>query len=122
MRSMTTCVIAVLTNAFLCTAAAIGDSITPGGGDAARSGVSTYIWLEGESPDILLEAGDYLQHVHFSTAPGRTYPHAAEEGFAPFFAALHAIGYHGRISIEAQTSSLDVDGPAALAVLRGFGG
>ena len=53
MRSITTSVTGFLTIAFLCTVAAIGDSITQAGGDAARSGVSNTIWLEGESPAVV---------------------------------------------------------------------
>ena len=63
---------------------------------------------EQESPHILLEYGrDYLAHVHFANpAIGlpneRNYPEqAAEWDYQPFAAALQAIPYDGRISVEA---------------------
>ena len=77
--------------------------------------------LEGESPDILLAAGDAIRHTHISTAPARTYPITAEPGYLPFFANLKAIGYGGRISVEARTDNFQADAAAALAVLRQLG-
>ena len=78
--------------------------------------------LEGESPDILLEARDAIRHTHISTVPARTYPVAVEPGYLPFFANLKAIGYQGRMSVEAKTENFEEDAAAALAVLRQLGG
>jgi len=78
--------------------------------------------LENESPDILLEARDAIRHTHISTVPARTYPVAVEPGYLPFFANLKAIGYQGRVSIEAKTESFKEDAAAALTVLRQLGG
>jgi len=77
--------------------------------------------LEGESADIVLEAGDAIRHTHISTVPARTYPVRIEPGFLPFFANLKAIGYQGRMSIEAQTDNFREDAAAALSVLRQLG-
>ncbi len=74
--------------------------------------------LENESPDILLEARDAIRHTHISTVPTRAYPIAVEPGYLPFFANLKAIGYGGRVSIEAKSENFEEDAAAALAVLR----
>jgi sugar phosphate isomerase/epimerase len=78
--------------------------------------------LENESPDILLKAGDAIQHTHISTVPARTYPVTVDPGYLPFFANLKAIGYQGRVSVEARTDSFYEDAKAALAVLKQLGG
>ncbi|MGC8781042.1 MAG: sugar phosphate isomerase/epimerase family protein [Anaerolineae bacterium] len=78
--------------------------------------------LEGESADILLEARDAVRHVHIASAPARTYPVTVEPGFLPFFANLKAIGYRGRVSVEARTDNFQADAAAALRVLKQLGG
>ena len=83
------------------------------GGIVARAGFT--------SADIVLEAGDAIRHTHISTVPARTYPVRIEPGFLPFFANLKAIGYQGRMSIEAQTDNFREDAAAALSVLRQLG-
>ncbi len=78
--------------------------------------------LENESPDILLQARDAIRHTHISTVPARTYPVTVEPGYLPFFANLKAIGYGGRVSVEARTDTFQADAAAALRVLRQLGG
>jgi sugar phosphate isomerase/epimerase len=78
--------------------------------------------LEGESADILLAAGDAIQHTHISTVPARTYPVTVEPSYLPFFANLKAIGYGGRMSVEARTDNFQADAAAALKVLKQLGG
>ena len=78
--------------------------------------------LENESPDILLEARDAIRHTHISTVPARTYPISVEPAFLPFFANLKAIGYRGRMSVEARTDNFQADAAATLRVLKQLGG
>jgi len=74
---------------------------------------------EGESPDILLESGKDLAHVHVANPKGRVYPLAADESaYAPFFNNLCRIGYTGRVSIEGSTTDFEAQAPRSLAVLR----
>jgi sugar phosphate isomerase/epimerase/predicted enzyme related to lactoylglutathione lyase len=74
---------------------------------------------ENENPDILLESGRDLAHVHVANPKGRVYPLAADESaYAPFFGNLCKIGYAGRVSIEGSTTNFEVDGPKGLAMLR----
>jgi sugar phosphate isomerase/epimerase len=77
--------------------------------------------LENESPDILLEARDAIRHTHISTVPARTYPISADPAFLPFFANLKAIGYQGRMSVEAKTDNFQADAADALRVLKQLG-
>lgn len=74
---------------------------------------------EGESADILLEAGKAVVHTHIANPKGRVYPlDSAESNYGPFFGNLCTIGYAGRLSIEASTKDFAADAPVALAMLR----
>ena len=74
---------------------------------------------EGESADILLEAGRRLVHTHLANPQGRVYPSSPNESnYAPFFRNLCAIGYTGRLSIEASTPDFAAQAPRSLAMLR----
>jgi len=74
---------------------------------------------EGESADILLEAGRRLVHTHLANPKGRVYPSSpGESNYAPFFRNLCAIGYAGRLSIEASTPDFAAQAPQSLAMLR----
>jgi sugar phosphate isomerase/epimerase len=76
---------------------------------------------EGESPDVIREAGGTIHHAHFARPGDRVFPTRWEGRFDPFFQALGEIGYRGRLSIEAFTDDFEVDGPRALAQIRGAG-
>jgi D-psicose/D-tagatose/L-ribulose 3-epimerase len=74
---------------------------------------------EKEDPAILLKAGQRIRHVHFANPNGRVFPLARDEyDYAAFFRNLRAIGYTGRISIEARTEHFETDAPWAIAFLR----
>ena len=76
---------------------------------------------EGEDPKLVLGIKDRLVHLHFSNPTGgRWFPRDAAEsaGYRPFFESLRAIGYRGRLSLEANTSDFERDAPAGLATVR----
>jgi D-psicose/D-tagatose/L-ribulose 3-epimerase len=74
---------------------------------------------EAESPDVLLEAGALLAHVHVANPKGRVYPSSPDEAaYAPFFANLCKIGYAGRVSIEGSTTDFAAQAPKSIAMLR----
>jgi len=74
---------------------------------------------EAESPDVLLEAGKTVVHVHVANPKGRVYPLSADEAaYAPFFANLCKIGYTGRVSVEASTTDFEAQAPKSIAMLR----
>jgi sugar phosphate isomerase/epimerase len=76
---------------------------------------------EHEDPTVLLKVKDRLVHLHFANpCNGRAFPKDPAEcpEYAPFFANLRAIGYQGRISIEAGTHDFTADAPVALTTLH----
>ena len=74
---------------------------------------------EHEDPGIVGRAREHLRHIHMANPNGRVFPIAADEfAYEPFFANLRAIGYKGRISIEATTQDLQTDAPRAIALVR----
>jgi sugar phosphate isomerase/epimerase len=74
---------------------------------------------EGESPDIIAEAGPLLAHTHIANPAGRVYPLNLDESpYGGFFSNLCKIGYAGRISVEASTKDFASDAPKSLALLR----
>jgi D-psicose/D-tagatose/L-ribulose 3-epimerase len=74
---------------------------------------------EGEDPAVVLRARQHLRHLHMANPRGRVFPLAWDEyDYAPFFANLRAIGYSGRISVEATASDLPSEAPRAIALLR----
>jgi len=74
---------------------------------------------EGEDPGIVLRAREHLRHLHMANPRERVFPMAWDEyDYAPFFANLRAIGYDGRISVEATAKDLPAEAPRAIALLR----
>jgi sugar phosphate isomerase/epimerase len=74
---------------------------------------------EGESPDIIAEAGPLLAHTHIANPKGRVFPLQADESpYAGFFSNLCKIGYQGRTSVEASTKDFATEAPQAVALLR----
>jgi sugar phosphate isomerase/epimerase len=74
---------------------------------------------EGESADVIAEAGPLLAHAHIANPKGRVYPLNLDESpYAAFFANLCKIGYQGRLSIEASTKDFASEAPQSLALLR----
>lgn len=79
-----------------------------------------HLGLDGETPDVLLEAGPWLQHIHFSGITPRAFPKSEEEdaGYAHFLGNLIRAGYESRISIEAYTRDFRRDAKEGLAFMR----
>jgi D-psicose/D-tagatose/L-ribulose 3-epimerase len=76
---------------------------------------------ESENPQVALECGPWLRHVHLAEPAGRTFPIAAESAAGPvgaFFAALRQAGYDGRMSLEAGFGQFQHEAPLALALMR----
>ena len=74
---------------------------------------------EHEDPAIIVRAREHIRHLHMANPEGRVFPRKWDEyNYAPFFAALRAIGYDTRISVEASTQDLRADAPLAIALLR----
>lgn len=72
-----------------------------------------------EDAAIIVRAAGHIRHLHMANPEGRVFPRKWEEfNYATFFAALKAIGYDKRISLEASTPDLSADAPTAIAFLR----
>ena len=74
---------------------------------------------EKEDPEILLQAGGQIVHLHFANPSGRRWPRTPDEDpeYRQFFDLLKRIDYHGGISIEGQ-GTFDEDAEASLAFFR----
>jgi sugar phosphate isomerase/epimerase len=81
-----------------------------------------YHWARNEeTAETILAAKGVLLHAHLATLPGRKAPGVEPYDFVPFFRALAAAGYDGRVSIEGGLPPPEgrVDGlRRALDVLR----
>lgn len=69
----------------------------------------------GETEESIFSARDSLLHTHVATAANRMAPGMEPCDFAPFFRALHAIGYDGRMSVE---GTMPPEGPGRVDALR----
>ncbi|MGB3967645.1 MAG: sugar phosphate isomerase/epimerase family protein [Planctomycetota bacterium] len=81
-----------------------------------------HLCCENEDPDVVRAAGDLLVHVQVADPVARRFPVAGDaerDGrYAAFVQALRAIGYRGRISIEAVSGDVRGDAAQSLAFLR----
>ena len=82
-----------------------------------------HIATENEDSSILLKAGKAIVHVHIANPNNRrVFPKEPSEDsrYGPFFENLRAIGYSGRISVEANTTveAFESDARGSLAFLR----
>lgn len=78
---------------------------------------SYHMFKDGEPLENLRTVGR-LSHVHLALRDGRCFPTYAESQLRLFMNELHAIGYDGRITIEANTRCFAKEGPLALETLR----
>ncbi len=75
----------------------------------------------GEPMRNIVEAGPLLRHCHIANPEGRSAPAQGDRyDYAPFFDALHAIGYAGRVSIEGRLDDFEAEAAHALTVLRKY--
>jgi len=80
----------------------------------------------GEDMQDITLAGTDLRHCHIASPEGRMYPMPGDGGndtYAAFFAALRAIDYAGRMTIEADGApggDPAAELPGCVAMLRSF--
>jgi D-psicose/D-tagatose/L-ribulose 3-epimerase len=77
-----------------------------------------HLVMEKEDPEIILDAGFYIKHIHFGNPAGRVYPTEKMDGYIRFMDLLKRIGYEGRISIEAYTKDFCHDAKRSVEILR----
>lgn len=78
----------------------------------------SYHMFKDREPLENLRTVGRLSHVHAALRDGRCFPTYAEGQLRMFMNELHAIGYDGRMTIEASTRCFAQEGPLALATLR----
>jgi len=77
-----------------------------------------HLVMEKENPEIILDAGSDIKHIHFANPAGRVYPIEAEDGYVRFMSLLKRIGYEGRISVEAYTKDFSHDAKRSVEILK----
>ena len=79
-----------------------------------------HLAFENEDPDVILGAKDLIVHLQLAdpTVRGFPRPDAADPRYRRFFDNLRAIGYDGRLSIEANSSNVAGDCGPALTFLK----
>lgn len=73
---------------------------------------------ENESPDVIIEAKDYIVYCEVAEKEGRTPPGTHGDDFTPYFAALKKIGFNGKIVIECRWDNIATQGKIAYEELR----
>ncbi len=77
---------------------------------------------DGEDCGIIRTAGDLIAHAHFADPQGRCYPEQEKPAFKAFFDPLKAIGYSGRVSLEAGYTDFVPQAAQARRVMRALAG
>jgi sugar phosphate isomerase/epimerase len=77
-----------------------------------------HLTMEQENPDIILEAGAAIRHLHFASIEGRRFPSEMTPACTRFFKLMRDVQYSGRCSIEAFTHDFAADARRALRLLR----
>ena len=81
-----------------------------------------HMYYENEPMSDIIQAGSWIRHAHISCADeARSYP-ALEDGFdyAPFFEALHKIGYDDRLSLDCFDMNIDGGITQSMPVFKKF--
>lgn len=74
---------------------------------------------ENESAAVIEQAKGNLVHCHIAEREKRAAPGVAKQDFRPYFAALHKIGFEGRIMVECRWEDLATQGKPAYDYLMG---
>lgn len=79
-----------------------------------------HIWEENEPLQNIVDAADWLVHVHIAEPVKRSYPGNDDFDFTDFFTALKNAGYDGRISCECKFDNFHEDAETALKTMKGY--
>ena len=79
-----------------------------------------HIWQENEPLQNIVDASDWLAHVHIAEPVKRSYPGNDDFDFTDFFAALQKTGYDGRISCECRFDNFHIDAETALKTMKNY--
>ena len=79
-----------------------------------------HVWQESEPMRNILDAAEWLAHVHIAEPVKRSYPGNDNFDFTDFFAALKQAGYDGRVSCECRFDDFDSDVETALRTMKAY--
>lgn len=77
-----------------------------------------HVWQENEPLSNIIEASEFLAHIHIAEPVKRKYPGNDNFDFKPFFEALKKAGYDGRASCECGFDDFQRDAATAIKILR----
>lgn len=79
-----------------------------------------HVWQEREPMQNIIDAAEWLAHVHIAEPVKRSYPGNDDFDFTDFFAALQKAGYDGRVSCECKFDNFDADVARALETMKAY--
>ena len=79
-----------------------------------------HIWQEEEPMQNIINAAEWLAHVHIAEPVKRSYPGNDDFDFTDFFDALQKAGYDGRVSCECKFDNFDQDVAVALNTMKTY--
>ena len=77
-----------------------------------------HMGFAAEGPEAVRRHGDLLRHFHVADHPSRRFPGADGQSYRPWFEALRAVEYSGKISMECRWGSVADEAALAFANLR----
>jgi sugar phosphate isomerase/epimerase len=77
-----------------------------------------HVWQENEPMQNIVDAAEWLAHVHIAEPVKRSYPGNDDFDFTDFFTALQKAGYDGRISCECKFDNFHEDSETALKTMK----
>ena len=90
-----------------------------------RSGIKAladfyHVWQEEEPMQNIVDAAEWLAHVHIAEPVKRAYPGNDDFDFTDFFTALRKAGYDGRVSCECKFDNFDENIETALKTMKAY--
>ncbi len=79
-----------------------------------------HVWQENEPVQNIVDAAEWLAHVHIAEPVKRSYPGNDAFDFTDFFRALQKAGYDGRVSCECKFNNFDTDIESALQTMKKY--
>lgn len=79
-----------------------------------------HVWQEDEPMQNIVDAAEWLAHVHIAEPVKRSYPGNDDFDFTDFFTALKQANYDGRISCECKFENFDLDAQTALRTMKAY--
>ncbi len=79
-----------------------------------------HVWQEKEPMQNIIDAAEWLAHVHIAEPIKRSYPGNDDFDFTDFFTALQRAGYNGRVSCECKFDNFDENIETALKTMKAY--